>query len=175
MAFENLTKGHRLTEGDVIYTLRQGRNGSRSLARRARNVVSVCSENREDLIASAVLSAQEMREAVPSNHAPARDRIPEVLDEVDRLMAERRRWAERELADIVFAESVICRIWDAYYRLEPADQEVLEGYYLENESAVAVAERLKISESTFWRRRRKSVRRILNSCSRSSPRRSLPE
>ena len=47
--------------------------------------------------------------------------------------------------------------------------ELLQEYYLDGEPAAAVAGKLDMSESTFWRKRKRSVNTILRFCERHSP------
>lgn len=52
-------------------------------------------------------------------------------------------------------------IWDAYYRLAPSLQSVLELYYVRGETVESVSGRLGISKRTFWRRRSSAVLAIM--------------
>ena len=164
MAFEMMTPGHTLTERDIVEVLKSGKNGRALIEERARNLAGYSLCSRDELIESLMLSSRELRQAVPSNRGKAADRVCEIPEEVSRLLIERRRLIEMEMQDLYYADRIVLLVWEGYHRLDQDGQRILASYYLDHEPAALIAERMEISESTFWRKRRSAVRNILQFC-----------
>ena len=62
-----------------------------------------------------------------------------------------------ELEDLRTAEYDFRIVIGVLYRLEPEDKELIIAYYAKHMTAYAIAADLDISESTFWRRKRKAM------------------
>ena len=67
----------------------------------------------------------------------------------------------REMEDVALETRRNRLIWDAYYRLAPSLQSVLELYYVRGETVESVSGSLGISKRTFWRRRSAAVLAIM--------------
>lgn len=71
----------------------------------------------------------------------------------------------REMDDVALEARRNRLIWDAYYRLTPSLQRVLELYYVRGETVESVSGSLGISKRTFWRRRSAAVLAIMRHAS----------
>ena len=164
MAFEMMTPGCALTERDIVEVLKSGKDGRLLIEEHARNLAGYSLCSRDDLIESLMLSSREMLQAVPANRGKTADRVCEIPEEVRRLLTERRRLIEMEMRDLYYTDRIVLLVWEGYHRLDPDGRRILESYYLDREPAALIAERMEISESTFWRKRRTAVRNILKFC-----------
>ena len=166
MAFENLIPGHRLTEADVIGVLKEGdayRDWIRGRMKRNEQERSTY----EELIRNSALRAGPLSEVITSGSGNAYDSVFHTWQDANSMLREEAAYFRKQQQNVRFAGIMITRIWDSFYHMDPQLQEILTGFYIRRECAQNIADRLEISLTTFWRKRKTAVSYILNECSGS--------
>ncbi len=167
MAYESLVPGHVLTEEDVIRVLRQGETGARWLAEQVRECAP-SGVSYEELIESVSLR-NDMEDTIPGSGGGTGDPVYYAWRSAGNMLREEAAFYMRQRQNRIYASMIVGRIWSSLKNLEPEMQEVLRRFYVDRECVEDIAGHLRISQTTFWRRRRKAVRLILQECGEDRP------
>ncbi len=160
MAYERLVPGYRITEKDVAEILRNGTRSDDYLRKRRLMCLRV-SQGENELITGSFLGSLSQKEGTFGKGRKWRgDPVYRSFCRKKELEEKQTRLRMEELMRIDYAGNMIRRVWDGFYALDPDAQELLELYYLKDETPADIMEKLRISESTFWRKKKAALMRI---------------
>ena len=163
---DNLMPGQLLKEADIADILRAGEQNSRFMLELRRRSFQRRTSY-ADFIESTALGTGTFDEAKPQNRTLRCDPLFETMERAEALREEEEQYLRYEAVSMRFAEDLVLTVWEAFALLKKTDQVLLESYYIEGKTAAEAAEIAGVSESTFWRKRKKALTHILEYCGKS--------